>query len=98
MLESTGLKIYGAGEWKVRRHEYSKRHIWRKLHIRVATTTHEIQTEVGVDDAEVGKQLLTETLVEIEQVSADGAYDKRKFYKACTQRQVHQIRVQYLAT
>jgi long-chain acyl-CoA synthetase len=33
VLDSTGLKIYGEGEWKVRKHGYSKRRTWRKLHL-----------------------------------------------------------------
>ncbi len=32
VLDSTGLKVYGEGEWKVRKHGYNKRQIWRKLH------------------------------------------------------------------
>lgn len=97
VMDSTGLKVYGEGEWKVRQHGYSKRRTWRKLHLSVDATTHEIQavevTEAGVDDAAAGVQLLTATPGDIEQVSADGAYDKRKFYEACTARQVKQISV-----
>lgn len=33
VLDSTGLKIYGEGEWKVRKHGYSKHRTWRKLHV-----------------------------------------------------------------
>ena len=50
-------------------------------------------TEAGVDDAQAGLQLLADTPGDIDQVSADGAYDKRKFYEACTQRQVQHIGV-----
>ena len=32
VIDSTGLKVYGEGEWKVRKHGYSKRRSWRKLH------------------------------------------------------------------
>lgn len=35
VLDSTGLKIYGEGEWKVRQHGFSKRRTWRKLHLAV---------------------------------------------------------------
>lgn len=88
---------YGEGEWKVRQQGYSKRRTWRKLPLRVNATTHEIQavavTEAGVDDAQAGLELLDDTPGDIDQVSADGAYDKRKFYEACTQRQVQHIGV-----
>ena len=35
VLDSTGLKVYGEGEWKVRQHGYSKRRTWLKLHLAV---------------------------------------------------------------
>jgi len=35
VVDSTGLKIYGEGEWKVRQHGVSKRRTWRKLHLAV---------------------------------------------------------------
>lgn len=95
VVDSTGLKIYGEGEWKVRQHGWSKRRTWRKLHLSVNETTHQIQavvlTEAGVDDAEAGQQLVEETPGPIEQVSADGAYDKRKFYDTCQAQQVDRI-------
>lgn len=97
VLDSTGLKVYGEGEWKVRQHGYSKRRTWRKLHLSVDETTQELQavllTEAGVDDAEAGQQLLQETPGEIERVGGDGAYDKRKFYEASTERGVETILV-----
>ena len=36
-IDSSGLKIYGEGEWKVRQHGSSKRRTWRKLHLSVNT-------------------------------------------------------------
>ena len=36
VVDSTGLKVYGEGEWKVRQHGWSKRRTWRKLHLGVA--------------------------------------------------------------
>jgi hypothetical protein len=95
VVDSTGLKIYGEGEWKVRQHGPSKRRTWRKLHLSVDEGSHQIQamllTEAGVDDAEAGQQLVEETPGPIKQVSADGAYDKRKFYDTCQARNVETI-------
>jgi hypothetical protein len=34
-IDSTGLKIFGEGEWKVRQHGYDKRRTWRKLHLAI---------------------------------------------------------------
>jgi hypothetical protein len=95
VMDSTGLKIYGEGEWKVRQHGYSKRRTWRKLHLSVNADSHEIEAVVlsdsSLDDAEAAKQLLTDTSGQIEQVDADGAYDKRKFYEASQSRGVRHI-------
>jgi len=97
VVDSTGLKVYGEGEWKVRQHGYSKRRTWRKLHLSVNEATHSLEavvlTEAGVDDAEAGCQLLDETTGPIEQVSGDGSYDKRKFYEAAVDRGVERITV-----
>ena len=84
VMDSTGLKIYGEGEWKVRMHGGSKRRTWRKLHIGANPEDGEIQavllTENSVsDDQAVGKLLeqIEQTIIDF---AADGAYDKRKVY------------------
>jgi len=97
VVDSSGLKIYGEGEWKVRQHGYSKHRTWRKLHLSIDEATQAVQamvlTEAGVDDAEAGQQLLDNTPDPIEQVSGDGSYDKRKFYDHCAERQIQRIAV-----
>jgi hypothetical protein len=97
VVDSSGLKVYGEGEWKVRQHGSSKRRTWRKLHLSVNEATHSLEavvlTEAGVDDAEAGCQLVEESAGPIAQVSGDGSYDKRKFYDACVQREVKRITV-----
>ncbi|WP_429123536.1 IS5 family transposase [Aeromonas veronii] len=42
VIDSTGLKIFGEGEWKVRKHGTEKRRVWRKLHLAVDPVTHDI--------------------------------------------------------
>nr|WP_242038305.1 transposase [Chroococcidiopsis sp. [FACHB-1243]] len=42
VVDSTGVKVYGEGEWKVRQHGVDKRRTWRKLHVGVNETTGEI--------------------------------------------------------
>jgi IS5 family transposase len=97
VLDSTGLKVYGEGEWKVRKHGYSTRRTWRKLHLAVDEATGEIEAEVltqaGVDDAAVTGELLAQTTAKIEQMSADGAYDKQKVYQAALDQQIPKITV-----
>jgi len=45
VCDSTGVKLYGEGEWKVRAHGTSKRRTWRKLHLQLDEATHEIWTK-----------------------------------------------------
>jgi hypothetical protein len=96
VIDSSGLKVYGEGEWKVRQHGYSKHRTWRKFHISVEERTLEIQevtlTEAGTDAASQLDSLL-EATDEIDQVSADGAYDKRKAYAACQKHRVKRIAI-----
>src|SRR5215813_3413934 len=84
VIDSTGVKVYGEGEWKVRQHGVGKRRTWRKLHFCVDEMTLEIMSVVAstndVSDAEALPDLLQDVPGTIEQVSADGAYDQRKCY------------------
>jgi hypothetical protein len=84
VMDSTGLKIYGEGEWKVRMHGVSKRRTWRKLHVGANPKDGEIQavllTENNVSDDQVVEQLLEQIEQTIIDFAADGAYDKRKVY------------------
>jgi hypothetical protein len=84
VMDSTGLKIYGEGEWKVRMHGVSKRRTWRKLHIGANPDDGEIQavilTEHSVSDDATVEVLLEQIEQEIINFGADGAYDKRKVY------------------
>jgi IS5 family transposase len=86
VIDSTGVKVYGEGEWKVRQHGVGKRRTWRKLHFCTDEATMEIISVVAstndVSDAEALPDLLQGAPGEIEQVSADGAYDQRKCYDA----------------
>ena len=86
VLDSTGLKIYGEGEWKVRKHGYSKRRTWRKLHLGADPENGEIQavllTENNISDDAVVKDLLEQSEQTLLACAADGAYDKRKVYDA----------------
>ncbi len=89
VVDSTGAKVYGEGEWKVRQHGVSKRRTWLKLHLCVDEATLEIVSAVAstndISDAEVLADLLQDVPGKIEQVSADGAYDQRKCYDTLNQ-------------
>lgn len=90
VIDSSGFKVYGEGEWKVRQHGWSKRRTWRKLHLAVDEATGEIvaavASEAGVSEDEALPDLLGQVPGEIRQVSTDGAYDKRHCYDALAQR------------
>jgi hypothetical protein len=90
VLDSTGLKVYGAGEWKVRKHGYSKRRTWLKLHLAIDPETHAIQaalvSEPGVTDAEAVPDLREPVDNPLEAAEADGAYDQELVYDALERR------------
>jgi len=82
VVDSSGLKIYGECEWKVRKHGWSKRRTWRKIHVGLDEKTGEITamvlTDNKTDDASVLKELIADTFdqgVDINKLGADGAYD-----------------------
>lgn len=94
ILDSTGLKVYGEGEWKVRQHGVAKRRTWRKMHLAV-TPDGEVRavelTSNGIADCDVAEQLLDQEQAQIKIVLGDGGYDRRKVYRACQKRKVKQI-------
>ena len=81
-VDSTGLKVYGEGEWKVRKHGWSKHRTWRKLHIAVDGDSLHIEavtlTGNDADDASQVKPLLESIDSCVESFAGDGAYDKKK--------------------
>ena len=94
VADSSGLKVYGEGEWKVRRYGWSKRRTWRKIHL-VITPDGEIRaaelTGNNITDADVIDNLLKQEKAEIETFVGDGGYDKRKVYNACQKRKIKNI-------
>ena len=84
VVDSTGLKVYGEGEWKVRQHGWNKRRTWRKLHLGVNEATGEIiaqtLTPASQDDASQVEPLLGQVQAPVKALGGDGAYDKRKVF------------------
>jgi hypothetical protein len=95
VVDSTGLKVFGEGEWKVRKHGYSKRRTWRKLHLAINAATQEIEAEAltdnATDDAAVVDELLDQTKNKTKKFGGDGAYDKWKVYQTLDQRGIAPI-------
>jgi len=90
LVDSTGLKLCGAGEWLIEKHGTKTRRSWRKLHIGLDADTGQIVAAVltakKVDDgAEVGP-LLDQVGVPVASFTADGAYDQEGVSTAVAQR------------
>lgn len=89
VMDSSGLKIFGEGEWKVRAHGKSKRRTWRKLHLAVDPHSGEIQaaalTTNSVSDGQMVAPLLAQVEQPIEHFAGDGSYDKRSVYDSLNQ-------------
>ena len=82
VLDSTGLKVFGEGEWKVKKHGKAGRRVWKKIHLSVDEATGEV-LGVLVSAGNAADGPLLPALIEqsqqtggaIAQASADGAYD-----------------------
>ena len=91
VIDTTGLKVHGAGEWLAETHGERGRRTWRKLHLAVDPSTGEIlaseltTTEEG--DAALVGPLLEQIHGPIASVTADGAYDGEPVYRAVAARQ-----------
>ena len=90
IIDSTGLKIYGAGEWLQEKHKVRTRRTWRKLHLAVDANSGMIVTstltETEAGDPSQVKQLLDQVPGEIASVTADGAYDGAPTYQTIAAR------------
>ena len=97
VIDSSGLKVYGEGEWKVRQHGAGKRRTWRKLHLAVDADSQEViaaeLTAAFVGDAEVLPDLLDQIdpVESIAWVAADGSYDTRRCHEAILQRKAQAL-------
>jgi hypothetical protein len=94
VIDSSGLKVYGEGEWKVKMHGKSKNRTWRKIHLGIGPDG-EIQasklTLNNVADCEAAANLLNQIEGEIDAVAGDGGYDKEIVYQALAGRRVKHV-------
>lgn len=90
--DSTGLEVFGEGDWKVKKHGNEKRRTWRKLHLALDADTHEvIRAEVSlvnVGDSEVLPTLLNPLRRKIDSVSGDSAYDTKECHKVLQRKSI----------
>ncbi len=85
LIDSTGLQVFGAGQWLEAKHGAKSRRTWRKLHLAVDAESGMIVaqtlTDQDADDPSQVAPLLDQIDGEIAQVTADGAYDGAPTYE-----------------
>lgn len=90
VVDSTGLKVYGEGEWKVRQHGMSKRRTWLKLHLAVNSANNQIMSAAVSTNDFKDNQMLSDLVDNISgkiaQVSGDGAYDSKNCFEKAKER------------
>jgi Transposase DDE domain len=91
LVDSTGLKIYGEGEWKMRTHGKTKKRTWRKLHLMIDAVTQQIivadLTKNDVGDQEHIPALLKKMPADtkLKRMTGDGIYDTWNCYDTAAQ-------------
>lgn len=92
LVDSTGLKVFGEGDWKMRTHGKSKRRTWRKIHLALDEKMQKIYavdlTPNSVHDADAVKGLLNQIPDQIGKFYGDGGYDKWKVYGSLADRDI----------
>jgi hypothetical protein len=90
LVDSSGLKLSGPGEWLVEKHSTSKRRSWRKLHIGFDAVTSRIVasilTDRAVDDASQVESLLDQIAEPVKLFMGNGGYDRNNLYSALDER------------
>ena len=97
LIDSTGIKVEGEGEWHARKHGGPKRRVWRMIHLGIDEETLEVRaveiTGSYIGDASILPDLLNQIPAheQICSVTADGAYDTRKCHDAIAGRGAHAV-------
>src|SRR5215207_2406269 len=90
LVDSTGLKLCGSGEWLVEKHGTRMRRSWRKLHLGVDADTGQIVaaalTPHDVDDGSQAGPLLDQVAGPVVSFTGDGAYDQDGVYASVAAR------------
>jgi hypothetical protein len=90
LVDSTGLRLCGPGEWLIEKHGTKRRRSWRKLHIGIDAETGQILaselTTSDVDDGSQVEPLLDQIIAPLASVIGDGAYDQAGIYSTVAKR------------
>lgn len=95
IVDSSGVKVYGEGEWRVRCYGVERRRTWRKLHLAVDPQTQEIVAQLlttnQVGDANQVAPLLEQVKRPIEKFYGDGGYDHHHVFQTLAAKQIEPI-------
>src|SRR5213079_3036197 len=84
LVDSTGLRLCGPGEWLIEKHGVRTRRCWKKLHLGVDADTGEIiattLTSHDVDDGSQVGPLLDQANGPVASFTGDGAFDRDDVY------------------
>ena len=90
LVDSTGIQVIFEGEWKKLCHGESRHQLWRKLHIAMDANTHDILAATMTESVRLDGNYLPDLINQIEgpieQITGDGAYDKKACYRAAYNR------------
>ncbi len=90
VFDSTGLRVYGEGEWQIKKHGPSYRRGWKKVHVGMCAETQQIVvaslSDKDFSDSHAMIQLLNHIPGQVAEVVEDGAYDCHGCYEAIHQR------------
>jgi hypothetical protein len=90
VIDGSGVKIYGEGEWKVKQHGKEKKKKWKKIHVAIDPKTQELiltdVTDNDTHDSRMLPSLLRKIRGRLGRVYADGAYDTKTCYEAIMKR------------
>ena len=97
LVDSTGIKFLGDGEWQARKHGIQSRRQWRKVHLAMDTATSDIRAVEFTPSSDGDSPVLPDLLGQLPEgeqigtVTADGAYDTRRCHTAIIDRQATAI-------
>jgi hypothetical protein len=97
LVDSTGIKMLGEGQWKTKKYGADYRRQWRKVHLGIDATTLEIRAIEVTDNATGDAPMMACSLEQISldesiaSVSGDGAYDTKGCHEAIARRGAHAI-------
>ncbi len=84
LMDSTGIRLCGPGEWLIEKHGTKRRRAWRVLHLATNAYTGRIVTSVltdrDVDDGSQVSPLLDRIDGAVTSFTGDGTYDREDVY------------------